>query len=267
MRLANTWGLILGGSSGIGLASAKKLASEGMNLILVHRDRRGAMQEIDKDFAEIRAHGQQVITFNQDALSKDAREGILREIHAKISPSKLNLFLHSIALGNLKPAAPQSASEDERILDEEDLAQTLYNMGSSLLFWVQDLHRLSLFASDSRVLGLTSEGNRIAWTGYAAISAAKGTLETLARSIAKEFAPHGIRCNVIQAGLTDTKALRLIPGHEAMKEKALAKNPMGRLTTPEDVANAVFLLTLKEAAWINGALLRVDGGEAISQSF
>lgn len=264
-RLANQWGLILGGSSGLGLASAKKLASEGMNLVIIHRDRRGAMPVIEEEFAAVRAHGHELVTFNQDALNKDVRSEILREIFAKIPSAKFHIVLHSIASGNLKPLAPLvGEAEPTLLLDEEDMAQTIYNMGSSLLFWVQDLHRATLLAHDCRVLGLTSEGNQIAWPGYAAVSAAKGTLETLARNIAKEFAPHGVRCNVIQAGLTDTKALRMIPDHEAMMERALARNPMGRLTTPEDVAGAVFLLALPESRFINGALLRVDGGEAIS---
>ncbi len=114
------------------------------------------------------------------------------------------------------------------------------------------------------MLGLTSEGNAVAWKGYAAVAAAKVSLEALARAIAVEFAPHGIRCNVVQAGITDTPALRAIPGSEHLKAQANLRNPCGRLTTPRDVANAVYLLCLEEAAWINGVVLRVDGGEHIS---
>ncbi|MES2744735.1 MAG: SDR family oxidoreductase [Bdellovibrionota bacterium] len=263
-KLKDKWGLILGGSSGIGLASAKKLALEGMNLIVIHRDRRGSMVEINAHFSDIRAHGVELVSFNQDALSEDARRDLVTKISDVLKTSKLTLMLHSIALGNLKPAAPPLGSPDSACLGELDLQQTIYNMGSSLLFWVQDLHRANLLADDTRILGLTSEGNRVTWDGYAAISAAKATLESLVRAIAKEFAPYGIRCNVLQAGLTDTKAFRLIPGCDELAKKALSKNPFGRLTTPEDVAAVVYLMTLKEAAWINGALLRVDGGEAIS---
>ena len=65
---------------------------------------------------------------------------------------------------------------------------------------------------DARVFGLTSEGNTLAWKGYAAVSAAKVALEAVARSIAVEFAPYGVRCNVIQAGVTETPALARDPG-------------------------------------------------------
>jgi NAD(P)-dependent dehydrogenase (short-subunit alcohol dehydrogenase family) len=303
------WGLILGGSSGMGLASAKKLASHGMNLFIIHRDRRGSMPQIDKEFDEIRAHGVRLETLNTDALSAEGRNSILDKFAVKLGNDKISLLLHSIALGNLKPAAPQKTPEDTKLtllaeasgmhvekleqamrgllaqghhefaellgedrayfsdtlLNEEDFAQTIYSMGTSLMFWVQDLHRRNLFAADTRVLGLTSEGNQIAWQGYAAVSAAKCALESIARSIACEFAVHGIRCNILQPGVTDTPALRLIPGSKQMKYLATKRNPFSRLTTVEDVANVVYLMSLKEAAWINGSLIRVDGGEAVSR--
>ncbi len=149
-------------------------------------------------------------------------------------------------------------------LDEEDFGRTILAMGTSLLGWTQELHSRGLFAPDSRIFGMTSEGNEVAWKGYAAVSAAKVSLESLARSIAVEFAPYGVRCNIIQAGVTDTPALRAIPGSDQLKSQARLRNPGGRLTTPEDVAGVIYLLSLAEASWINGELIRVDGGEHIS---
>ncbi|MGB3775063.1 MAG: SDR family oxidoreductase, partial [Leeuwenhoekiella sp.] len=81
------------------------------------------------------------------------------------------------------------------------------------------------------------------------------------RSLAYELAPLGITANSIQAGVTDTESLRLIPGSEVLKEEALRMNPNGRLTLPEDVANMVYLLCKPEAQWITGAVIPVDGGE------
>ena len=121
-----------------------------------------------------------------------------------------------------------------------------------------------MFAEDSRIFGLTSEGNTLAWKGYAAVSAAKVSLEALARSIAVEFGPYGIRCNIIQAGITDTPALKAIPGSDQLKAQARLRNPGRRLTLPSDVANVIYLLAQDEAAWINGDVIRVDGGEHIS---
>jgi NAD(P)-dependent dehydrogenase (short-subunit alcohol dehydrogenase family) len=160
-------------------------------------------------------------------------------------------------------ASPPTYS-DTQFLDEEDLARTIHSMGTSLLGWTQALHGRGLFAADARVFGLTSEGNQVAWKGYAAVAAAKVALESVARAIAVELAPYGIRANVIQAGVTDTPALRAIPGNAHLKAQARLRNPFGRLTTPQDVANVIYLLARDEAAWINGEIIRVDGGEHIS---
>ena len=129
---------------------------------------------------------------------------------------------------------------------------------------MQETFTRGLFAPDARVFGMTSEGNELAWKGYAAVGAAKVALESLSRSIAVEFAPYGIRSNVIQAGITFTPAQDAIPGSAHMRAQAVSRNPFGRLTTPRDVANVIALLSTDEAAWINGEVIRVDGGEHIS---
>ena len=76
-----------------------------------------------------------------------------------------------------------------------------------------------MFSGDTRIISFTSEGSTRSWPGYAAVSVAKVTLEALTRSIALEFATVGIKANCIQAGVTETKALSLIPGHEKLNLK------------------------------------------------
>jgi len=134
-------------------------------------------------------------------------------------------------------------------------------MALSLYDWVADLHKEQLFAKDTRIIGLTSEGSIKAWRGYAAVGAAKSVLESICRAIALEYAPYGIRCNVVQPGVTDTPSFRMIPGSDSIRMNTVLRNPFHRLTTPEDVANVVYLLCRNEAAWINGAVIPVDGGE------
>jgi NAD(P)-dependent dehydrogenase (short-subunit alcohol dehydrogenase family) len=263
----NEWALILGGSSGFGLATARKLAAHGMSVCVVHRDRRGAMPRIEQAFDEIRQHGHGFLALNLDALSPDGVTTTLDALRTAMGESgRVKALLHSIAFGNLKPIAPPvtPGADAPMLMDDEDIARTVYSMGTSLLTWVQRLHAARLFAADARVFGLTSEGNAVSWKGYAAVAAAKVALESLSRAIAVEFGPHGIRSNILQPGVTDTPALRLIPGSGAMTEHALKRNPLGRLTLPEDVANVVYLLCAPEAAWVNGALIRVDGGEHVA---
>ena len=228
------WGVILGGSSGFGLATANKLAASGMNLLVVHRDRRGAMTRIEPEFEKLRGLGPTVITKNADALSAEKREELLGELaEAMGSGGRVRMLLHSIAFGNLKLLVPEAPAErpslakladalgidsetlgeavdglfaeghdalaelatmpaypTHSVLDTEDFARTIHCMGTSLLDWVQGIHEKGLFADDARTFGLTSEGNQVAWKGYAAVSAAKVALEAVARSIATEFAPY-----------------------------------------------------------------------------
>ena len=163
------------------------------------------------------------------------------------------------------PRWPSPPPTRRRVLDEEDLARTIDAMGTSLLDWTQALLARGLFADDARVLGLTSEGNPVAWKGYAAVAAAKVALESVARAMAVELAPYGMRANVVQAGVTDTPALRAIPGHDASAGAGAAAQPV----PPPDHARgrratSICLLATDEAAWINGEVIRVDGGEHVS---
>jgi NAD(P)-dependent dehydrogenase (short-subunit alcohol dehydrogenase family) len=266
------WAVILGGSSGFGLATAKSLSRRGMSVCVVHRDRRGAMSRIEEEFEEIRSHGAGFLALNLDALSEEGRKTALDALAERMGgEGRVKMLLHSVAYGNLKPIAPDVTSDGDAeqvrpqaLIDDEDMARTVYGMGTSLLSWVQDIFGRGLFASDARVFGLTSEGNQIAWRGYSAVSAAKVALEAVSRSIAVEFAPYGIRSNIIQAGVTDTPALRAIPGNDRMREVAERRNPFGRLTIPEDVADFIVLMCSDHAAWINGAIIPVDGGERIA---
>lgn len=302
------WALILGGSSGFGLATAKKLARHGMSIFVVHRDRRGAMARIEPEFDEIRATGATLVAKNADALDSEVRRGLLEELQRAMGEAgRVRVLLHSVALGNLKLIAPERRSahevvaalaselglDDDRVaaavdrlfeggldelntlatppeyptsayLEDEDFSRTIHSMGTSLLTWTQDALGRGLFADDARVFGLTSEGNTVAWKGYAAVAAAKVALESVSRTMAVELAPYGIRSNVIQAGITETPALRAIPGSGHLKAQARLRNPFHRLTTPEDVANVICLLSTREASWINGEVIRVDGGEHIS---
>lgn len=257
----NYWALILGGSSGLGLATAKKLAKHGMNICIVHRNPRLQEDAISKEFEVIKQQGVQFKSFNCDAFKTDKRELIIEDLKSLLGEThKIRILVHSVAKGNLKPMISEEGVE----LKNDDFALTIQAMGISLYDWVKSIFEAKLFAQDARIISFTSEGNSKAWQNYAAISAAKVTLEAITRNIALEFAPHGIKANCIQAGVTDTASLRMIPGNEQIMKYTLKRNPNKRLTTPEDVANAVYLLTKDEASWITGTIIPVDGGEHLS---
>lgn len=215
------------------------------------------------------AYGVLKLLAPEHAGRRKGHEELMRELSEKTgleSGALQAVFDDLFARGavNLTGVASPPQYSSERLLEDDDFAMTIYSMGSSLATWVRVLFLRGMFAPDARILGLTSEGNEISWKGYAAVSAAKVTLEAITRAIAVEYAPYGIRANVIQAGVTDTPALRAIPGSEHMKATAQIRNPFNRLTKPEDVANFIYLMCLDEAAWANGNIIRLDGGEHIS---
>ncbi|MDN3723491.1 SDR family oxidoreductase [Aequorivita sp. SDUM287046] len=251
----NQWALILGGSSGLGLASAKKLASEGMNICIVHRDRKENLPSLEKEIEGMQALGVAVKTFNKNALQKD----IIDDILTHFPKHSVKLLLHSIAKGSLKKI---NGAKDE-ILSKEDFDITLHAMALSWYEWAQALIEKEIFVLNAQNLAFTSEGNAKVWLGYAAVSAAKSALEALMRSMAIEWAPLGITTNCIQAGTTETPSFIAIPGSRELSEIAKNRNPFNRLTTPNDIANVVYLLCKKEAAWINGSIIKVDGGESL----
>ncbi|MEJ2162721.1 MAG: SDR family oxidoreductase, partial [Robiginitalea sp.] len=144
-----------------------------------------------------------------------------------------------------------------------DFAITGEAMATNLYGWIRSMEENGLFSEDVRVIAFTSEGSRKVLPGYGAVAAAKASLEAIVRQIAVEFAPRGIRANCIQAGVTDTDSLRMIPESNKILEASLVRNPFQRLTLPKDVANAVYLLCLPEASWITGNILKVDGGESL----
>ena len=109
---SNEWGLILGGSSGFGLATAKRLVAGGLNMLIVHRDRRGAMKDIQPHFDEISAlateKGLGFHTWNADAIAADKRSETIDQVAEAIGPDgRVRVLLHSIAFGNLKLIAPE----------------------------------------------------------------------------------------------------------------------------------------------------------------
>jgi enoyl-[acyl-carrier protein] reductase III len=253
------WALVLGASSGFGEAICLKLASEGMHIAGVHLDRKSTQGHVEEVVTKIRACGVKAMFFNVNAADRTKRGEILSEL-ASHAESGVHVLVHSLAFGSLKPFV--TADEKDRISPEQ-MNMTLDVMAHSLVYWTQDLFEKKMLAKGSRIFAMTSSGGTRVWPTYGAVSAAKAALESHCRQLALELAPHSISVNSVRAGVTDTPALRKIPGNEEMVAIATKRNPWGRLTTPEDVANTLALLVHDEANWLTGNVLGIDGGEDI----
>jgi len=257
------WALILGASSGFGGASAYELAKAGYNIIGVHLDRQVTMPLVTALTKKIERLGRKAIFFNINAADPIKRDDVLDEIKEKFSTKdhpQVSVLIHSLAFGALKAYV---SKKPEDCITPAQMSMTLDVMAHSLVYWTQGLIHRDLFADGGRIFGLTSAGSQTVIPYYGAVSAAKAALESHIRQLAAELGHRRITANAIMAGVTDTPALRKIPGNDKMIESAKMKNPFGRLTTPEDVAKAIVMLCHEGGDWISGNVIGVDGAEYI----
>jgi len=255
------WALILGASSGFGEGAARALAQAGYDIVGVHLDRKAGLEhvaEIRRDIEKLGGGGgaRQTQYFNINAADEEKRNEVLGEL----AKQRLNVavLLHSLAFGTLKPYIGDDA------LNKANIDMTLDVMAHSLVYWAQGVVKLGLMGKGGRIFSMTSSGSTRVFATYGAVSAAKAALESHTRQLALELAPHGITVNALRGGVTDTPALRKIPGNEKLIEIATLRNPHHRLTTPADLGGAIVALSHPGADWITGNVINVDGGEDVS---
>lgn len=249
--------LILGASSGFGEAAAIAFAEAGYDIYGVHLDRRAGLEHVEAIRSTIESEGRQATFYNINAASAEKRDGVLDEIAASSSSGSVRVLLHSLAFGTLRPFLDDSS----KTMTPEQMNMTLDVMAHSLVYWTQGLVERGLMGDGGRIFAMTSSGGDRVIPSYGAVSAAKAALESHCRQLALELATKGITANAIRAGVTDTPALRKIPGAEQMIAEAAAQNPHGRLTTTGEVARCMVALAVPETSWMTGNTIRVDGGE------
>jgi enoyl-[acyl-carrier protein] reductase III len=264
------WALILGASSGMGEATARALAAAGDNICGIHLDFRAGLAHVEELKADLAGVGREVLFINMNAADDEKRATALDALEARFAASRaagrrpfVHVLLHSLAFGSLVPFL---AEDPKDAVDRKKMEMTQDVMANSLVYWVQDLYRRGLLGEGSRVFAMTSEGSTRVVPSYGVVSSAKAALESHVRQLAMELARTGLGAtvNAIRAGVTDTPALRKIPEAQQMIEITLRRNPTGRMTTPQDVANAIVALSRPEAGFINGDIISVDGGEFIT---
>lgn len=261
MELEPGWCVVLGASSGFGGAAARAFAQAGLNVLGVHLDRKATLPNAHAVMEDVEKAGRQALFLNINAADEEKRGDALNQLTELIgSGPRVRVLLHSLAFGTLKPLV---SSDAKSAVSSRQLAMTMEVMASSLVDWTQGLVQADLFEPGASVFAMTSAGSSRVWPAYGPVSAAKAALESYVRQLSMELAPKSVRANAICAGVTDTAALRKIPGSAEMIEDAKRRNPSGRLTTPEDVADAMVALASPRCRWVTGNVIRVDGGEGI----
>ncbi len=255
------WALILGASSGFGEGVALKLAEDGFNIAGVHLDRQATIHNVERIIKHVESCGSQAKFFNINAADDKKRTEVIAELK-KLSNGQpiIKVLLHSLAFGTLRPF---TGLAEEQPITKAQIEMTLDVMAHSIVYWTQELVTNNLIANKARIFAMTSSGGHSVIPHYGAVSAAKAALESHVRQLAYELGPKDISVNSIMAGVTDTPALRKIPGNEPMIQVAERKNPRNRLTTPSDIAKVISLLCMDGGEWISGGTINADGGEDI----
>lgn len=261
-ELTGSWSLVLGASSGMGRACSLALGARGSSILGVHLDSMERQPEVDRLIQDIGAKGVCARFFNENAASDRARTRVMSEIADIADSSGVRVVVHSLAFGTLLPYLPRS--EGDEVITPRQMDMTLSVMANSLVYWVQDLFRARLLKPGSKIFALTSAGTARVSTNYGAVSAAKCALEAHIRQLAVELAPHQVAVNGIRAGITLTPSFLKIPESDELGRRARAGNPHRRLTTPEDVGEAIALLAQQPSSWMTGNVVGVDGGEILT---
>jgi len=264
------WALVLGASSGMGEATSIALARAGYKIAGIHLDFRAGLAHVEEVKGRIVEAGSEALYINMNAADDEKRGTALEVLKTRFHESRaagrhpyLRVVMHSLAFGTLLPFI---AEDPKEAISRKQMEMTLDVMANSLLFWVQYLLRGGFLENGSRIYAMTSEGSTRVVPTYGAVSAAKSALESHCRQLAMELARKGsgISVNAIRAGVTITPALMKIPEHDAIIEASVRRNPSGRMTTPQDVANAIVALSEPGLDFMTGNVIGIDGGEYIT---
>ncbi len=239
--------LITGGSRGIGRAIALRLAESGADVVVNYvRHRRDAAETAEA----VEKIGRRCLLVKTNVANSEDVKGMFAAISEEFG--HLDILVSNAASGVLKPALE---------LTERHWNWAMDINARALLTLVQQ--GLPLMGRGSRVMAVSSLGSVRAIDNYTTVGASKAALESLVRHLAVELGPMGINVNTISAGAVDTDALKHFPNRDEILRAAMERTPLGRLTTPQDVADIALFLCSPLSGMIQGQVITVDGGYAI----
>lgn len=223
--------LVVGGSSGIGLELVNMLASMGAQIYNASRTK-------SEHWPDGLIHIPIDVLANLDLLAEQV-------------PEKLDGLVYAVGSINLKPFSRYS--EDDFIND--------YKLNvTGAVRCIQLAYRSLRNSGSASIVLLSSVAAKTGMPFHASIAAAKGGVESLALSLAAEFASQNIRVNVVAPSLTDTSLAGNLLNTPEKREASAKRHPLGRIGKPEDIASAISFLLSDESGWISGQVLGIDGG-------
>lgn len=239
----NKYGVISGGTSGIGLATAKMLLSQGAKVLLIGRtDKNG-----DLALAELKEYAGRVKFLRVDLGLVSQCEALGRNLAKQ--GEKLDFLVNSAGCYDEKPLAS---------ITEEDYNFMLSNNLQATIFLTKAL--LPLFKKNGAIVNVASDAGIKGNYGCPLYSAAKGGIVAFSRSLALDLAPD-VRVNCVCPGDVDTPLVdkQIAKGHYT-KEDMVQVYPLGRIGKPEEIAYVICALASSHNGFMTGAVIPVDGG-------
>jgi NAD(P)-dependent dehydrogenase (short-subunit alcohol dehydrogenase family) len=244
MRFDGMAAIVTGGASGIGRETARALALRGARVAVVDRDLEGARRVA----TDIKQAGGDALAITIEVSDPHSVSGAFDAFDRW--SERLDILVHSAGVGVERAFLDTTAEEWRRIVDI-DLSGTF--------FCCQAAGRRMVQRRYGRIVTLASAAGVRGGTGRAAYGAAKGGVITLTRVMAVELAPYGITANTLAPGAIETELVARM--HSAETREVYRRGiPSDRYGSPAEVAAAALFLASQEAAYVNGAILSVDGG-------
>jgi len=240
--------LVTGAARGIGRAIARKLAAAGADVAVNYYN---SHDEAEALCAELRTLGRRAYAIQGSVGVPDSVDEMFATFREHFD--RVDIVVSNAASGVLKPVMEMGLKHWRWCMETNALALDLLAQRA-----------VPMMRDGGRIVAMSSLGAQRAMPAYGFIGASKAALEALVRALAQELGPRGVRVNTVSAGVVDTDALAYFPNREELLANFAQRTPAGPVLRPEDVANAVYLLCLPEAAMINGHTLVVDGWFCIS---
>ncbi|WP_433331719.1 SDR family NAD(P)-dependent oxidoreductase [Spirillospora sp. CA-294931] len=238
--------LVTGGSRGLGRAIARRLAADGAEVCVHYSASRDAALDT---VAAIEKDGGTAFAVRAEF----GTEGDIAALMAGLEGRELDILVNNAACGNLETLTTGSIENLTPAQFDEVFAINV----RAPFFLVQSV--LPLLRDGGRIITISSAAARVAVPSQIGYAMTKGALEVMSRTLANALGRRGITVNTVAPGATDTGINDILHTPE-VRDSLVAMTALGRIGTPEEVANAVAFLASDEARWITGNLIDATGG-------
>lgn len=238
--------IVTGGSSGLGLAIAKKFAANDITTLIVGRDQK-KLDDAAKDIGP----NCKPIQFDMGKL--DQLPQLIQKINSEYG--HIDILVNNAGINMKKPLVEVSDADFQSII--------LTNL-TSVFAMSREVAKVMIEQKYGSIINISSMAAYYGIPKVVAYTASKSGVEGMTRALAVELSPLNIRVNCIAPGFIATNmSAKALDSDPERKNKVLSRTPMGKLGVPDDVANAAYFLAMDESGFITGASLPVDGGNSI----